>query len=470
MRIHILFRMSDTDTQWYKYFIHSFKFLLMNVKFIIAVAFFVGFENFVLSQTSQHTYSDKSTVNWLSQSSWDKALRAAQSSRKLIFVDMVATWCSPCKEMDRTTFSDTSVVQRLNRDFVSIKLQIDTTAQDARSVKQNYGKAAWMAKTFNVTSLPTFLVFNSAGEILHKSVGFKNTQQFLKEIDNSLNENRQFYTLLKQLKSGSLPRKDHIELLAIARTLNEREVEQDLLKSLKSLINSSISFDSISTNEWKFIQASTKLFTSNDKIIKAVLYNMAVVDGINGKGFSRGLVHNVILKEFVTPFIDSCKLRAVEPDWLDLKDKVRYKYKIEYVEDLVLKGQLIWYSYARDWVNYTKRYVEMISRNDTVPVKNGWGAWGVNGNAWTVFVKADSAKNRYELETALGWSEKVLNVDSSANYVDTKACLLYKLGYLQESIRLEELALQMVIQAKLIEAIKEYTQRLRLMKSGLPTW
>lgn len=59
------------------------------------------------------------SVRW---ENYSEALASAKSDHKLIFVDIVADWCVPCREMDKTTYRDKSVITLLNSRFHAVRL------------------------------------------------------------------------------------------------------------------------------------------------------------------------------------------------------------------------------------------------------------------------------------------------------------------------------------------------------------
>jgi uncharacterized protein YyaL (SSP411 family) len=65
----------------------------------------------------------KTAVNWLS---WTRdAFARAQQERKPVLLSLVARWCHGCREMDRTTYADTAVVDTIARDFVPVRVDAD---------------------------------------------------------------------------------------------------------------------------------------------------------------------------------------------------------------------------------------------------------------------------------------------------------------------------------------------------------
>src|SRR5258708_38089643 len=68
---------------------------------------------------------------------WQAVLAQAKAGHKMIFVDCYATWCGPCKMMDKVYANDT-VGAYMNKRFISIKLQMATSRSDDALVKSWY--------------------------------------------------------------------------------------------------------------------------------------------------------------------------------------------------------------------------------------------------------------------------------------------------------------------------------------------
>ncbi len=97
----------------------------------------------------------KTSIDFTSES-FEVAKDRALTEGKLLFVDFHASWCTPCKWMDATTFADQEVGNVLNENYVSIKVDIDTPAGFALKEK------------FAIKILPTMLIFNEEGELVER--------------------------------------------------------------------------------------------------------------------------------------------------------------------------------------------------------------------------------------------------------------------------------------------------------------
>ncbi len=72
---------------------------------------------------------------------WHQIQVKAKAENKFIFVDCYATWCGPCRLMDKNVFTNSEVANYLNNNFISVKVQMDKTASDDEDVKRWYDDA-----------------------------------------------------------------------------------------------------------------------------------------------------------------------------------------------------------------------------------------------------------------------------------------------------------------------------------------
>jgi thiol:disulfide interchange protein DsbD len=110
------------------------------------------------------------------KSSADLDARIAQAKGKIVMLDFYADWCVSCKEMDRLTFSDSSVQSKLKR---AIVLQADVTANDSED--------KILLQRFQLFGPPATLFFDAQGKELtdFRVIGYQDATQFINSLQNA---------------------------------------------------------------------------------------------------------------------------------------------------------------------------------------------------------------------------------------------------------------------------------------------
>ena len=101
---------------------------------------------------SQQAFSQHSIK--FEESSFASILAKAKAEKKLVFMDAYASWCGPCKLMEKNVFTDKNVADFYNKNFVNAR--IDMEKGEGRDLAIKYG----------VRSYPTFLFLNGEGDVV----------------------------------------------------------------------------------------------------------------------------------------------------------------------------------------------------------------------------------------------------------------------------------------------------------------
>lgn len=99
--------------------------------------------------------------------SWDDALKKAKDEDKLIFLDVYATWCGPCKMLKANVFPNTDVGEFYNKNFVNLTLDGEK------------GKGKELARKYGVRAYPTLLFIDHEGKVVSSTAGYRDPKAFL---------------------------------------------------------------------------------------------------------------------------------------------------------------------------------------------------------------------------------------------------------------------------------------------------
>lgn len=99
------------------------------------------------------------------------SLEKARRDHKNIMLHFYANWCPPCKKMRKVTFSNKTLVEKLNNEFINIKMNVDS--QDGRM----------QAARFGVNGFPVVILMDTSEQILYRHTGFVEASVLMQAID-----------------------------------------------------------------------------------------------------------------------------------------------------------------------------------------------------------------------------------------------------------------------------------------------
>lgn len=430
-------------------------------------------------------------IDFTKELCWKQVLRKAKEENKMIFLDCYTTWCAPCRAMEKQIYPLEKVGEFYNKHFIPVKVQFDKTAKDDDYVKAWYQDATKLEKELSIDAYPTYIFLSPEGKPLHRASGGFSAEKFIALANDALNPETQSYNLaskydpekmdtaemkrvsvlirrsapelagkialayLKKLSMQELSENSNIEFM---RMFYNNEAIQGFAKALISKFSASEML-----SEKNIDLATSFLTTTKDKAFVFFYTNYHKVDSVKNIGkveytwFVKNILDDLIFKEDVNPAIVKAKDKNTNPSWSIVSKVIQTKYGKEYADRLLLKAKMSWYSGKKDFENYCKYLVQYMERYGRQLEFD----WGYNNNAWSVF---QFSNDQSKLERALTWSLQAVRMNPNANWMDTYANILYKLGHKAYAIRWERAAL------KLDPLNQDIESNLSKMEKGEATW
>ncbi len=379
----------------------------------------------ILISTASNIYSQNRSIEFEKDTIWENTLEKAKKEDKLIFVDAYTDWCGPCKWMEGYVFTDDSVADFYNKNFVNLKINTE---------KSIIGKE--LAKRYKIGLYPTLLFVDENGKMAHRKVGATETGDFITLGKEAMNLEERLSRFNEKYEQGERDGKfilDYVKKLRNARVNYDHVIEDYFQTQKKEDLTSKINMEIISID-----MREEKL---NSREFEHLLEN-SKKDSID--------------KEIFSSYLKNVE-RIMDPHSYETwKNKVKNSgfYRSR---EVLLEGSLIYNKHLKRWDEYAKDAITLV---DSVGVDEPEKLYNI---AWNFF---DNIKNEKLLQKALEWSERSTKLKEDAHGYLTYGVLLYTLGRVDEAIKAEETALELSMETKnpfLIAKLKENVER---MKNG----
>jgi thioredoxin 1 len=159
-------------------------------------------------------------------SDWKKALELSKTEKRPIFIDFYTDWCPPCKKLSATTLVDKKMLDYFKKENYIL-------------VKINPEKDRAAESKFKVYSYPTLVVFNNNTQEIDRLLGYKTTEQLIKNLEDLKKGIGTLDDLLNQLKKqdGKKSKKTFELMFGIMDKYIARADYPDALKMVKTVVS-----------------------------------------------------------------------------------------------------------------------------------------------------------------------------------------------------------------------------------------
>ncbi|WP_345231618.1 thioredoxin family protein [Olivibacter ginsenosidimutans] len=380
---------------------------------------------------------------------WQQVKEKAKKENKYLFVDCFTTWCGPCKYMTSTIFPQEKVGTFMNKNFVNLKIQMDKTKDDSEEVKSWYADADAIAKEYSVKAYPTYLIFAPNGDIVHRMVGSDEADSFIARLGESLDPDKQYYTLLRKYEAGN---KEPEFLRRVALAANSSYDQATASKISEEYLNTQQ--DLFTKENLEFLGEFTRSSTS--KGFQLMLNEPEKVDAVLGKGKAADKVASIILREEVFSKVNPKTTTNLD----SFKTVIKEKYPKINVDKQLAMAEIQLMQYRKDWNAFQpaiRSYMQQYG-SEVKPEQ-------LNSFAWAVFENCEDPDCVVE---ALAWSKRSIDEteEKSPAFLDTYANLLYKTGKTDEALVWQQKAVDLASEGEKT-ALRTTLEK---MKKGEKTW
>lgn len=310
----------------------------------------------------------------------------AKKEKKLVFIDAYASWCGPCKMMEKNVFVTKSVGDFFNKNFVNARIDMEK------------GEGREVAAKFAVRSYPTYLFLNGEGELVSQNYGYMEESMFLLMAQDINSPNNAKGSLKERFAKG--------------------EKDPEFLVNIIKLN---------STSDFEFAKKASERYFENKKKTEALtkdeigylLYFLKSTEDPNYKTFvaRKSDIISFLPEQSYSDFDHQLILSKVVAQSIDEKNKkINEDYFMKTAEPLVGKEEaqiklnqtkLAYYEQTANFTEFEKTALEYYKKTDSFEPNELLKA------AW---IFSEHVKNPSSLKKAAEWAEQsVMRGETSEN-------------------------------------------------------
>ncbi|WP_341843430.1 thioredoxin family protein [Chitinophaga caseinilytica] len=349
-------------------------------------------------------------INFRNELTYEEVQALAKREHKGIFIDFYTTWCGPCKHMTRYIFTMEKVGAYMNEHYISVKIQVDSTAADNAFVRRWRESARMLATRYKVKSYPTMVYLEANGTPVNRIVGAFGSDDFLQSARQGRTRDSGYYALKTRFTSGE---RSPEQLRAFA--LSGKSVGDPAADTAADIYLRTVK-DTFSPEYLALLQEFTHKTT--DPGFKLLMEEPSKVNAVLGQGVAQQLAFGIILN---TVRFSKDKGPSLKEKYPEKADQI-----IQYAKLIEARDSFDSTSLFAAAKSYLSRYEKEISFEDLS---------GISFAATSMYTDAS------RLEQVLAWLEPTRQDTSSNMYPYARAMLLYELHRKEEALQQMDVAI-----------------------------
>ncbi len=387
---------------------------------------------------------------------FEAAKALAKQSGKPIFMDVYAVWCIPCKQFEKTVFTDKEVGEKFNSWFINLK--VDAEKEEGKQIFSLY----------KVGGYPTGIFITADGSLLSKFEGVLPKNLFIEYAENALQLNTNpngYATALSTYLANKTDLNNIRSLLHFCNLSGNTMPLEAMDRYFATCSNHTVETDSTLLRKWLRTgpivlsgKETYSYFLKQHELIRKI----ASVDTTYLSGFFYSSLQSTLQAAISSK--DETRLQKVLQLNSELPWQFRQAENIEFELNYYLETKEL-QSYFQKMngycrANYSKK-ISVKNKDEASQI-----AARINNFGWNYFMYADKKE---DLMLAATIMENCITLDNSfAAWYDTYAGIMYKMGDLTKAIELENKAVFYATKSAYEQQI--YRTKIERMKRGEKTW
>jgi len=274
---------------------------------------------------------------------FEQALEAAKTEHKPIFVHGYADWCHFCEYMKDSVYPKQEVGDFFNSNFICVRIDMEKEGKE-------------MNKTLKAHTFPTYLFYDTNGELMHRAAGRRYRQPFMELGREALDPRRQMRTFKNKYESGTATPAEtqfYFRMQEVAGMDAQLMLNDYLMKVSDA--------DFLNANSWRIIYDILKDPTL--PVMKRILGNKKAIEGT----YTADSINNKLINlynSYLTSFVQLLDSNGYEA----AKKNILRTNGLDIAEKICAYGDLNKFKMKSDWESYKtagKLFVEKYAMDDS---------------------------------------------------------------------------------------------------------
>ena len=358
------------------------------------------------------------------EGNWNDLLKKAKSENKIIFIDTYTSWCGPCKKMSKETFTNDTIGEFFNKNFISYKIDIEK------------GEGPMIKELFGITVVPTLVFLDPDKKVIVKTIGYQSAKNLLALGKKSLLANKSIVDFKNEFDKVKFSHADSLLEIAFLNLYQGLETKESTAKYFETQSDTSLHSE-------KNIKAN--FYLEEDLTCREMTYFLTHQQNFS-KYFSKEAINNKVYR------VLRKNVELAIKQGIHINDFCEnfVKFDMPLASELSRVSKVIYYERTQNWEQFAETSLFCFEHNNA-------DMRFANNICWNFYLHvSDTAK----LNKAESYLSK--NLNSNPRVYDTYAALLFKNGKTNLAIKAAKEAIS--ISKKKDEDFSESTVLLEKIK------